>query len=98
MRRNIRRNRKAATMTTRRGIRMRYNQFREAYCHTADEARARIEAHGASVYAPGDICDADGDDQATVEIADSVTGDLVCFIEAPTMEGVDAILAQIEVA
>jgi hypothetical protein len=77
-----------------RGATMRLNGFNEPYCHTADEARKLIEKHGAPVYVPN-LDPGWGTDPATAEIADHVTGDLVCYIEAPTVETVKAILSEL---
>lgn len=74
---------------------MRVNGFGDRYCHTADEARELIDAHDAPVYVAGAICDPEGEIGATAEVADSHDGDLVCYIEAPTVEAVRAIIAEL---
>lgn len=73
---------------------MRVNKFGECYCHTAAEARVLIDDHGGSVYVPGVEREEDGY-PATAEIADNETGDLVCYIEAPTEATVRAIIAEL---
>lgn len=83
------------------GETVRTNGFGEKYCHTADEAHAVIAAWGKPVYVP-DVWNepvAEGE-QWTAEIADNVDGDLVCYIEAPTVEAARAIVDElgIEVA
>lgn len=76
---------------------MRRNAFGEVYCNTADEARPIIGEHG-SVYAPEcDFCEPEGNFGATCEIACDVTGELVCYIEAPTLAAVHAIVQELEI-
>ena len=70
---------------------MRVNGFGESYCHTASEARALIEAHGAAVYASGFYPHEDNL-PATAEVVDNENGEIVCLIEAPTLDDVRAII------
>lgn len=70
---------------------MRYDYFGEAYCHTADEVRRLT--FGKVVYLPSYPPDPpEGDFGACIEIAESGSGETVCFIEAPTVEAVQAIV------
>lgn len=78
---------------------MRYSQFGEAYCHTADEARRYIDDCGEEVYLPSYPPDPpEGDFGACIEIAEGGSGDNVCFIEAPTVEAVNAILRELNLS
>ena len=78
---------------------MRYSGFGDAYCHTAAEARKFIDECDDEVYLPSYPPDPpEGDFGATIEIAESGSGESVCWIEAPTVEAVDAILAKLGIA
>ena len=78
---------------------MRYSKFGEAYCHTADEARRIIDECDDDVYLPSYPPDApEGDFGATIEIAEGGSGESVCWIEAPTVEQVDAILRELNLS
>jgi hypothetical protein len=70
---------------------MRINGFGESYCHTANEARALIEAHGAAVYASG-FYPREDNLPATAEVVDNESGEIVCLIEAATLDDVRAII------
>jgi hypothetical protein len=70
---------------------MRVNGFGELYCHTANEARALIEAHGVAVYASG-FYPREDNLPATAEVVDNENGEIVCLIEAPTLDDVRAII------
>lgn len=75
---------------------MRRNGFGEAYCHTADEARRFIDEADDEPYLPVYPPDPpEGDFGATIEIAESGSGDNICYIEAPTVEAVQAILNEL---
>lgn len=78
---------------------MRANKFGERYCHTADEARRIIDnlENGWDVYV-AQFDDADGEFQATAEIAENVSGDIVCYIEAPTLEQVLTIIKELKLS
>lgn len=78
---------------------MRRSGFGEAYCHTASEAQRLIDESGAEPYLPSFPPDPpEGDFGATIEIAASGNGENICFIEAPTAEAVNAILAELGLA
>jgi hypothetical protein len=75
---------------------MRHSKFGEAYCHTAAEAQALIDEAEDDVYLPSFPPDPpEGDFGASIEIAESGSGDNVCFVEAPTVEGVIRILGEL---
>lgn len=77
---------------------MRRNAFGEAYCHTADEARTVIDASDSGwdeVYA-GHVESPDGAIHACAEIFDE-NGEVVCYIEAATVDDVEAILKVLQV-
>ena len=65
---------------------MKRNSFGEAYCTTAAEARAEIENHenGWEVYVNRIEPPEPPHFGATAEVLDNVSGDLVCYLEAPT--------------
>ena len=75
---------------------MRRNKFNEAYCHTAEEARVEIERGEVlwEVYVdrvePPELST-----PATAEVLENVSGDLVCYIEADTEEGVRKIINEL---
>jgi hypothetical protein len=81
---------------------MRRNEIGEAYCHTADEARGFIKAHGRPVHVrerciqPESPLPESLDGLATAEVSDNWRDDLVCYIEAPTVETVRDIIAQLD--
>lgn len=78
---------------------MRYSGFGDAYCHTAEEARRFIEECSDEVYLPSYPPDPpEAGFGASIEIAESGSGDSVCWIEAPTVEAVDAILTELRLA
>lgn len=78
---------------------MRHSKFGEAYCHTAAEALPFIEAADGDVYLPSYPPDPpEGDFGASIEVATNGNGDLVCYIEAPTVEGVEAILRELDLS
>lgn len=75
---------------------MRHSAFGEAYCHTAAEARRLIEQADDRAYLPSYPPDPpEGDFGACIEVAESGSGDNICFIEAPTIEGVLAIIVNL---
>lgn len=75
---------------------MRKNGFGESYCHTADEAQQLINNAPDSPYLPSYPPDPpEGEFGATIEIAEGGNGSTICFIEAPTVEAVDAILREL---
>lgn len=76
---------------------MRTNHFGEKYCHTAEEARQVIEdsENGWEVYAAA-FSEPQDDDKATCEIATNDDGDLVCYIEAPTLDKVREIVIELK--
>lgn len=75
---------------------MRYSGFGEAFCHTVDEAQHVIDESGEEPYLPSYPPDPpEGDFGATIEIAASWNGENICFIEAPTVEAVQAILNEL---
>jgi hypothetical protein len=81
---------------------MRHDSFGNAYCYTADEARRLIEAHGRPVYVPEPCITPErplpgwAENAATAEIADNSDADLVCYIEAATVEAVHEIIAELD--
>jgi hypothetical protein len=77
---------------------MRRGKSGEVYCHTSDEVRAMVEADGwGKAYLPSYPPDPPEDDfGASIEVAAGVSGHNICFIEAPTVEAVDAILTQLQ--
>jgi hypothetical protein len=75
---------------------MRHSKFGEAYCHTADEARKLIEEASDEAYLPSYPPDPpEGEFAASIEIAESGSGDNICFIEGPTVEAVQKILDEL---
>jgi hypothetical protein len=78
---------------------MRTNKFGEIYCHTADEARRFIEESDEEPYLPSYPPDPpEGDFPACIEVAKSGSGDSLCYIEAPTVEAVQAILNELNLS
>ncbi len=77
---------------------MRTNKFGDQYCHTADEARKVIDEseNGWEVYIPHIEPPADGE-KASAEVSENGSGDLVCFIEADTVDAVKAIAAELKI-
>ena len=76
---------------------MRRSAFGDAYCHTADEARRLIEECSDEPYLPSYPPDPPEEGfGATIEIAESGSGDSICWIEAPTVDAVDRILRELK--
>lgn len=77
---------------------MRRSKMGEAYCHTANELRSQVEMGdvGWEVYATN-LSDPEEGFGATAEILENVTGNLVCHVEAPDMNGVRAILTEVDI-
>jgi len=76
---------------------MRRNAFGEAYCHTADEVRKIVDERGDQVYCPQIDEPSSAEDMATGEVCENVSGDTVCWIEAPTVEDVRKIAREADV-
>lgn len=79
---------------------MRKNLFGDIYCHNASEVDWAVDGAGyepaSDVYATNFI-EAAGDDKATCDVAENVSGETVCHIEAASIEEVRAIVAAAKV-
>lgn len=71
---------------------MRHNALGDAYCQSAAEARAYIDQHGGDGVYVSEIDPPENHIGATAEVRENVSGDTVCFIEAPTVDEVRAIV------
>lgn len=76
---------------------MRTNKFGEKYYTTADEVRRKLDDHenGWEVYV-SQIGEPEGEIGATAEIVENGSGDLVCYVEAPTVDAVKAIITELK--
>ncbi|MHC2867919.1 hypothetical protein ACVIYH_009052 [Bradyrhizobium diazoefficiens] len=78
---------------------MRISGFGDHYCHTAAEAQRLIDNCDDEPYLPSYPPDPpEGEFGATIEIAESGSGQSICWIEAPTVEAVDKILRELRIA
>lgn len=75
----------------------RVNRFGESYCNTAADVRARIEEgdEGWAVHATA-FEEPEGDIGATCEVRNNGDGELVCYVEAPTLAEVRAIVEELK--
>ena len=76
---------------------MRRNTFGDVYCHTADEVRRHVDEQNDAdwlVYATT-FDPPESTYKATCEVLKNVDGDLVCYIEADTLEQVRAIVREL---
>jgi hypothetical protein len=74
------------------------NSFGDAYCKTVDEARREIEdnEYGWEVYM-SEVSDAEPPNFGyTAEILTNETGELVCYLEAPTADAVRALARELK--
>lgn len=71
---------------------MRYNRFGEAYCQNAAEARTYVDEHTDGDVHVGEIDPPEAHIGATAEVRENESGDTICFIEAPTVDEVRAIV------
>lgn len=71
---------------------MRHDGFGDAYCQNATEARAFLKQHGNPYVHVGEIDPPEAHIGATAEVRENVSGETVCYIEAPTVEEVRAII------
>lgn len=76
---------------------MRRNAFGEAYCHTADEVRQILDEKGWEVYvSESSLEEPAAGDKATAEILENESGDTVCYIEADTVEEINALITELK--
>lgn len=71
---------------------MRKNNFGDICCHTAAEARHIIGGAADEPYLPSHVEPSEGNFGFRIKVAELGSGDLICYIEAPTVEGVGAIV------
>lgn len=71
---------------------MRYSKFGDAYCHTADEAKAVIEEKSDGAVHVSEIDPPEDNFKAAAEVRENESGETVCFIEADTVEAVRTII------
>lgn len=79
---------------------MRTNRFGESYCHTAAEALSRIDPAGgvSACYVPDTFtteCQGGNRPATSVEVAENMRGDSVCYIEGASESAVRAIITEL---
>lgn len=71
---------------------MRRNGFGETYCQNVAELRAYLENNSDSNVHVSEIDPPEAHIGATAEVRENVSGDTVCYAEAPTVDEVRAIV------
>lgn len=75
---------------------MRHGKFGDAYCHTASEVLRCCCDNADAYYVPeSSIEPPEGEWQATAKVVDNIEGETACYIEAPTIDQVRAIIAEV---